>query len=49
MYYPSYRMRRLRRTPAIRRMLREKIGEHAIEFDDGPGLHLGSRDTRESV
>ena len=23
MYYPSYRMRRLRRTPAIRRMLRE--------------------------
>ncbi|MCC7242426.1 MAG: hypothetical protein IT180_10925 [Acidobacteria bacterium] len=33
----------------VRRMLREKIGEHAIEFDDGPGLHLGSRDTRESV
>jgi len=23
MYYPSYRMRRLRRTPAIRNMLRE--------------------------
>ena len=23
MYYPSYRMRRLRRTPAIRRMMRE--------------------------
>ena len=33
----------------VRRLLREKIGEHAIEFDGGPGLHLGTRDTRESV
>ena len=33
----------------VRRVLREKIGERAIELDDGPGLHLGSRDTRESV
>lgn len=33
----------------VRRLLREKIGEHAIELDGGPGLHLGSRDTRESV
>ena len=33
----------------VRRLLREKIGEHAIELDGGPGLHLGGRDTRESV
>ena len=33
----------------VRRLLREKIGEHAIEFDGGPGLHLGSRDMRENV
>lgn len=33
----------------VRRLLREKIGEHAIELDGGPGLHLGSRDARESV
>ncbi|MEZ5287355.1 MAG: hypothetical protein R2712_21645 [Vicinamibacterales bacterium] len=33
----------------VRRVLREKIGEHAIPMDEGPGLHLGSRDTRESV
>jgi hypothetical protein len=33
----------------VRHYLREKIGEHAIEFDAGPGLHLGTRDTRESV
>lgn len=33
----------------VRRLLREKIGEHAIELDEGPGLHLGDRDTRESV
>lgn len=33
----------------FRRLLREKLGEHAIELEDGPGLHLGSRDTRESV
>jgi hypothetical protein len=33
----------------FRSLLREKLGEHAIELADGPGLHLGSRDTRESV
>ena len=33
----------------VRHYLRDKIGEHAIEFDAGPGLHLGTRDTRESV
>ena len=33
----------------VRHCLREKIGDHAIEFDAGPGLHLGTRDTRESV
>ena len=33
----------------VRRLLREKIGERAIELEGGPGLHLGSRDTRESV
>lgn len=33
----------------VRHLLRDKIGEHAIEFEAGPGLHLGSRDTRESV
>jgi hypothetical protein len=33
----------------VRRLLREKIGEHAIELEGGPGLHLGARDTRESV
>lgn len=33
----------------VRTFLREKIGDHAIEFDAGPGLHLGTRDTRESV
>ena len=32
----------------VRHVLREKIAEHSIEFD-GPGIHLGSRDTRESV
>jgi hypothetical protein len=51
------RLRAIARTLAIpgtrlgevRRLLREKIGDHAIELDAGPGLHLGSRDTRESV
>jgi hypothetical protein len=51
------RLRTIARTLAIpgarlgevRRLLREKIGEHAIELDGGPGLHLGSRDVRESV
>jgi hypothetical protein len=33
----------------VRHFLRAKIGDHAIEFDAGPGLHLGTRDTRESV
>jgi hypothetical protein len=33
----------------VRHFLRDKIGEHAIELDAGPGLHLGTRDTRESV
>ena len=33
----------------VRHFLRGKIGDHAIEFDAGPGLHLGTRDTRESV
>ncbi len=33
----------------VRHFLREKIGDHAIEFEAGPGLHLGTRDTRESV
>ncbi|MEY4094149.1 MAG: hypothetical protein RLZZ53_1348 [Acidobacteriota bacterium] len=33
----------------VRHFLRDKIGEHAIEFEEGPGLHLGTRDTRESV
>lgn len=33
----------------VRHYLRDKIGEHAIEFDAGPGIHLGTRDTRESV
>lgn len=33
----------------VRHCLREKITDHAIEFDAGPGLHLGTRDTRESV
>ena len=33
----------------VRHVLREKIGSHAIEFDSGPGLHLGTRDTRESA
>ena len=33
----------------VRHLLREKIASHAIEFDEGAGLHLGTRDTRESV
>ncbi len=33
----------------VRRLLREKIGSHAIEVGDGPGLHLGGHDARESV
>ncbi|MFM8533464.1 MAG: hypothetical protein ACKOEC_07710 [Acidimicrobiia bacterium] len=33
----------------VRHFLRDKIGEHAIEVEAGPGLHLGTRDARESV
>ena len=33
----------------VRQFLREKIGAHDIEMDAGPGIHLGTRDTRESV
>jgi hypothetical protein len=33
----------------VRRVLRDKIQSHAIEMDDGPGLHLGARDARDSV
>lgn len=33
----------------VRRLLREKIASHAIELDDGPGIHLGERDVRDSV
>lgn len=33
----------------VRHFLREKIGDHAIAIEAGPGLHLGTRDTRESV
>lgn len=33
----------------VRRVLREKISTHAIEFEDGPGLHLGERDARDIV
>lgn len=33
----------------VRRLLREKISAHAIEFEGGPGLHLGDRDVRDNV
>jgi len=33
----------------VRHLLRDEIGRHTIELDQGPGLHLGSRDTRESA
>jgi hypothetical protein len=33
----------------VRRLLREKIADHMIEMDRGPGLHLGERDARDSV
>lgn len=33
----------------VRRLLRDKIQSHAIETDDGPGLHLGARDARDGV
>jgi hypothetical protein len=33
----------------VRRVLRDKISDHAIEMDEGPGIHLGGRDARDSV
>jgi len=33
----------------VRHLLRDEIGRHTIAFDEGPGLHLGTRDTRESA
>jgi hypothetical protein len=33
----------------VRRLLRDKISSHSIEMDEGPGLHLGARDARDSV
>ena len=33
----------------VRRILRDQISSHAIAMDEGPGLHLGSRDARDSV
>ncbi|HUE89328.1 MAG TPA: hypothetical protein VMO26_24885 [Vicinamibacterales bacterium] len=33
----------------MRRLLRDKISTHAIEMDEGPGIHLGGRDARDSV
>jgi hypothetical protein len=33
----------------VRRLLRDKISSHVIEIDEGPGLHLGARDARDSV
>ena len=33
----------------VRRVLRDKISSHAIAIDEGPGLHLGARDVRDSV
>ena len=33
----------------VRRLLRDKISDHAFEMDEGPGIHLGGRDARDSV
>ena len=33
----------------VRRLLRDKISSHSIAIDEGPGLHLGARDARDSV
>ena len=33
----------------VRHLLREKIAEHAIDIEAGPGLHLGGHDAREDV
>ena len=39
----------LRALGEVRRILRDKISSHAITMDEGPGLHLGARDARDSV
>ena len=39
----------LRALGELRRLLRDKISSHDIEMDEGPGLHLGARDARDSV
>lgn len=33
----------------VRRQLRDKISSHTIDVDEGPGIHLGARDARDSV
>ena len=33
----------------VRHLLREKIADHAIAFDGGPGLHLDGHDARDDV
>lgn len=33
----------------VRQLLRQKIAEHAIDFREGPGLHLEGHDAREDV
>lgn len=33
----------------VRRVLREKIAEHTIDIEAGPGLHLGGHDARDDV
>jgi hypothetical protein len=33
----------------VRRLLRDKISSHDIAIDEGPGIHLGARDVRDSV
>jgi hypothetical protein len=33
----------------VRRLLREKIAEHAIHLEAGPGLYLGGHDARDDV
>lgn len=33
----------------VRRLLREKIAEHAIDIEAGPGIHLGGHDARNDV
>lgn len=33
----------------VRRLLREKIAEHAIDIESGPGIHLGGHDARNDV